>query len=34
VLAESRRSGKLPRAAALAIAERRVRAAAESRRWR
>jgi glutamate dehydrogenase/leucine dehydrogenase len=34
VLAESRRCGKLPRAAALAIAQRRVRAAAETRRWR
>lgn len=34
VLEESRRSGGLPRAAALAIAERRVRAAAETRRWR
>ena len=34
VLDESRRSGKLPRSAALAMAERRVRAAAETRRWR
>lgn len=34
VLDESRRSGELPRSAALAIAERRVRAAAETRRWR
>lgn len=34
VLDESRRCGKRPRSAALAIAERRVRAAAETRRWR
>jgi glutamate dehydrogenase (NAD(P)+) len=34
VLDESRRSGRLPRSVALAIAERRVRAAAETRRWR
>jgi glutamate dehydrogenase/leucine dehydrogenase len=34
VLEESRRCGKLPRSAALTIAERRVRAAAETRRWR
>lgn len=34
VLDESRRSGKLPRSAALALAERRLRAAAETRRWR
>jgi glutamate dehydrogenase (NAD(P)+) len=34
VLAESRHTGLLPRAAALALAERRVRAAAQTRRWR
>jgi glutamate dehydrogenase (NAD(P)+) len=34
VLEESRRSGTLPRAAALALAEARVREAAETRRWR
>jgi glutamate dehydrogenase (NAD(P)+) len=34
VLDESKRSGKLPRSAALALAERRVRAAAVTRRWR
>jgi glutamate dehydrogenase (NAD(P)+) len=34
VLDESRRCGKPPRSAALAIAERRVCAAAETRRWR
>jgi glutamate dehydrogenase (NAD(P)+) len=34
VLDESKRSGKLPRSAALALAERRVRTAAETRRWR
>ena len=34
VLEESRRAGCLPRAAALALAERRVRAATQTRRWR
>jgi glutamate dehydrogenase/leucine dehydrogenase len=34
VLEESRREKKLPRAAALALAERRVRIAAQTRRWR
>ena len=34
VVEESRRSGHLPRAAALELAERRVRAAAATRRWR
>jgi glutamate dehydrogenase/leucine dehydrogenase len=34
VLAESRQSGGLPRAAALALAERRVRDATRARRWR
>jgi glutamate dehydrogenase (NAD(P)+) len=34
VLDESKRSGSLPCSAALALAERRVRAAAETRRWR
>jgi glutamate dehydrogenase (NAD(P)+) len=34
VLDESKRSAKLPRSAALALAERRVRAAAATRRWR
>jgi glutamate dehydrogenase/leucine dehydrogenase len=34
VLDESRRSGEPPRSAALALAERRVRAAAQTRRWR
>jgi glutamate dehydrogenase (NAD(P)+) len=34
VLEESRRTGELPRKAALALAERRVRAAMETRRWR
>jgi glutamate dehydrogenase/leucine dehydrogenase len=34
VIEESKRSGKLPRSAALALAERRVRAATETRRWR
>jgi glutamate dehydrogenase (NAD(P)+) len=34
VLEESRRCGELPRSVAIAIAERRVRAAAETRRWR
>jgi len=34
VLDEGKRSGKLPRSAALALAERRVRAAVETRRWR
>lgn len=34
VLDESQHSGKLPRDAALALAGRRVRAAAETRRWR
>jgi glutamate dehydrogenase/leucine dehydrogenase len=33
VLDESRRSGSLPRAAALALAAHRVRAAARTRRW-
>jgi glutamate dehydrogenase/leucine dehydrogenase len=33
VLEESRRTGDLPRAAALALAQRRVRAAAATRRW-
>jgi glutamate dehydrogenase/leucine dehydrogenase len=33
VLEESRRAKTLPRAAALALAERRVRAAAQTRRW-
>ena len=33
VLDDSKRSGKMPRAAALALAERRVRTAAEIRRW-
>jgi glutamate dehydrogenase (NAD(P)+) len=34
VVDESKRSAKLPRSAALALAERRVRAAAATRRWR
>ena len=34
VLDESRRGGTLPRAAAVALAERRVRAAMQTRRWR
>ena len=34
VVEESRRTGAMPRTAALALAERRVRAAAASRRWR
>jgi len=34
VLDESKRSAKLPRSAALALAERRVRTAAATRRWR
>ena len=34
VLEESRRSGKAPRVAALALAEQRVRAAMQTRRWR
>ena len=34
VLEESRRSKALPRAAAVALAERRVRAAMTTRRWR
>jgi glutamate dehydrogenase/leucine dehydrogenase len=34
VLEDSRRARTLPRAAAVALAERRIRAAAETRRWR
>jgi len=34
VLAEAKRNGTLPRAAALALAEQRVQAAAATRRWR
>ena len=34
VVEESRRSGGLPRAAAVALAERRLRVAAETQRWR
>jgi glutamate dehydrogenase (NAD(P)+) len=34
VLDESKRNGKLPRSTALTLAERRVRAAAATRRWR
>jgi glutamate dehydrogenase (NAD(P)+) len=34
VLEQSRRTGELPRSSALALAERRVRAAAQTRRWR
>jgi glutamate dehydrogenase/leucine dehydrogenase len=34
VLEESRKSGDIPRQAALALAERRVRAAMQTRRWR
>lgn len=33
VLEESRRSGNAPRAAAMALAQDRVRAAAKTRRW-
>ena len=34
VLEESRRTGQLPRADAMALAQKRVQAAAETRRWR